>query len=75
MADRHDGREAGSRIRPHHVVVGLCAVVLLVFALANLDEVRVNFVVDEVRAPLILVIVLCAVLGFVIGWFVGRRRD
>ena len=52
----------------------MIAVVLLVFALANLDDVRVDFVVDTVKAPLILVIVICAALGFVIGWFVGRRR-
>ncbi|MEX1009053.1 MAG: LapA family protein [Acidimicrobiia bacterium] len=70
-----DEQHAKSRIKPHHVVVAICALVLLVFALANIDDVRVDFVFETVRAPLVLVIVVCALLGFVIGWVVGRRRN
>ena len=47
---------------------------LLVFAILNTDEVAVDFVFDTVRAPLVLLIAICALLGFAIGWFVGRRR-
>jgi len=69
------GSEPSSRrFGAGQITVAVVAVVLLVFALANLDDVPVDFVVDTVRAPLILVIVICAALGFVIGWFVGRRR-
>ena len=49
--------------------------VLLVFALVNLDAVHVDFVFDRVDVSLIVVIALGAALGFVIGWFVGRRRN
>jgi uncharacterized integral membrane protein len=70
-----DEQHAQSRIKPHHVVVGICVVVLAVFALANIDDVRVDFAFDTVRAPLVVVIFLCALLGFVIGWFIGRRRN
>jgi uncharacterized integral membrane protein len=69
-----EGQHTERRIKPHHIVVALCAVVLVVFALLNTDDVRVDFLVNTVRAPLILVIFLCALLGFVIGWLVGRRR-
>ena len=48
---------------------------LLVFALVNIDEVNVDFVFDSVEVSLIVVIALCAGLGFVIGWFVGRRGN
>ena len=44
--------------------------VLLVFAILNIDDVRVDFAVDTVATPLVVVIALCALLGFV-GWFVG----
>ena len=67
-------RNTESRIKPQYIVVAVCAVVLLVFALLNTDEARVDFLFDSVSAPLVLVIVVCALLGFVIGWFVGRRR-
>jgi uncharacterized integral membrane protein len=70
-----NGETSDRGIRPAYVVVGLCLLVLVVFALANVDDVRVDFVFDTVDAPLIVVIALCAVLGFVIGWFVGRRRN
>ena len=63
-----------NRIEPHHVVIGICLVVLLVFAILNTDEVAVDFVFDTVRAPLVALIAICALLGFAIGWFVGRRR-
>jgi uncharacterized integral membrane protein len=57
------------------ITVAVVAIILLVFALVNLDDVPIDFVVDTVNTPLILVIVICAALGFVLGWFVGRRRD
>jgi hypothetical protein len=49
--------------------------VLLAFALVHLDSVNVDIVLDSVEVSLIVVIALCAALGFVIGWFVGRRGN
>jgi uncharacterized integral membrane protein len=70
----HASEPTSRRFGAAQVTVTVIAVVLLVFALVNLDDVPIDFVVDTVRAPLILVIVICAALGFVLGWFVGRRR-
>ena len=70
-----DEQRARSRIKPHHVVVAICVVVLAIFALVNVDDVSVDFVADTVDAPLVLVIVVCALLGFLIGWVVGHRRN
>jgi uncharacterized integral membrane protein len=67
--------ESRNRLQPHHIVIAVCAVVLIVFAILNIDNVRVDFAVDTVDAPLVLVIFICALLGFVIGWFIGRRRN
>lgn len=55
------------------VVISVLGILLLVFALLNTDDVGVDFVADTVKAPLILVIVLSALLGFIIGFFVARR--
>ena len=71
----NDDEKIDRGIGPMHVVVAICLVVLLVFALVNLNQVNVDFVFTSVDVSLIIVIALCAGLGFVIGWFVGRRRN
>jgi uncharacterized integral membrane protein len=73
VTDEQNAERSQNRIQPHHIVIGVCAVVLVVFAILNLDKVRVHFAVDTVDAPLVVVIAICALLGFVIGWFIGRR--
>ena len=72
--DQHAGHSQ-NRLQPHHIVIGVCLVVLIIFAILNLDDVRVDFAFDTVDAPLVLLIAICALLGFVIGWFVGRRSN
>jgi uncharacterized integral membrane protein len=63
-----------NRIQPHHIVIGVCLVVLAIFAILNVDNVRVDFAVATFDTPLVVLIAICALLGFVMGWFVGRRR-
>ena len=62
----------GTGIGPKQVVVAILAIVLIVFAIANFKQVRVNFLVFDTNARLVTVIVVAAGLGFVIGYFVGR---
>jgi uncharacterized integral membrane protein len=45
-----------------------------VFAVANLDEVKVNWILDTWRTPLIVVIALSMVVGAGLGYLVSRRR-
>jgi uncharacterized integral membrane protein len=71
----HASEPTSRRFGAAQITVAVVAIILLVFALVNLDDVPIDFVVDTVKTPLILVIVICAALGFVLGWFVGRRRD
>lgn len=54
------------------VVIAVVAVVLLAFAVANFNSVKVNFLLFDTQARLVTVIVVAAGLGFVIGYFVGR---
>jgi uncharacterized integral membrane protein len=45
-----------------------------VFAVANLDEVKVNWILGNWRTPLIVVIALSMVVGAALGFLVSRSR-
>jgi uncharacterized integral membrane protein len=45
-----------------------------VFAVANLDEVKVNWILGTWKTPLIVVIALSMVVGAGLGFLVSRRR-
>lgn len=71
MADAQTPRR---RVNGSVIAISVVALLLLLFAVLNTKEVGVDFVADTFRAPLIVVIFLSALLGFVIGWFLGRRK-
>jgi uncharacterized integral membrane protein len=66
-----------SGITPRHVVIAILAIVLIAFAVANAERVEVSFLLFTSRARVVTVIAVAGVLGFVIGYFVGRpsRRE
>ena len=45
-----------------------------VFAVVNLDEVGVNWILGTWQTPLIVVIALSMVIGAALGFLVSRRR-
>ena len=61
-----------SGISFRQVLIAIVAVILIAFAIANFDSVKVNFLLFDTRARMVTVIVVAAGLGFVIGYFVGR---
>ena len=64
---------AGQTIRV--IIWLLVAVVVVVFAAVNTNEARVDWVVDEARVPLWVVIALSAVAGAVIGFLARPNRS
>ena len=56
-------------------VIGVMAVLLIWFAVANTQEVEVHFWVDSARTPVIVVIVIAGLLGVLLGVLVERRRS
>jgi len=52
----------------------LLGIVVLAFALANTRSTKVSFLVAEVKAPLVVVLLATAVVGALIGALVRRRR-
>jgi uncharacterized integral membrane protein len=61
-----------SGISFRQVLIAILAVILIAFAIANFNSVKVNFLLFDTRARMVTVIVVAAGLGFVIGYFVGR---
>jgi len=73
MTDRGVG--TGRGLTAKHVLVGLLVLVVVVLAVANSGKVKVDLVVADARIPLFLVIVGSALIGWVVGWFMGHSRD
>ncbi len=61
-----------SGLTPKQVLIGVLAVLLVAFAALNFKPVRVNFLVFQTQARVVTVIAVAGILGFVIGYFVGR---
>lgn len=75
--DTH-GRPAPARSRGERLrlagAFALGALVVL-FAVLNLDEVQVNWIVATWDTPLIIVILLSLLIGTAIGWIASRRSS
>jgi uncharacterized integral membrane protein len=54
------------------IAIGVFAVLLIWFALANLQDVRIHFWVTSTHAPLIVVIIISGVLGAGVAELAGR---
>jgi uncharacterized integral membrane protein len=61
-----------SGVTPRQILIGLFALLLIVFAVANSRRVEVNFLLFESQARVVTVIAVAGILGFVTGYFVGR---
>jgi uncharacterized integral membrane protein len=55
-------------------LAALIALALIVFALANTDDTRIDYLVDDTTAPLIAVMAGSAVAGALIAALLRRRR-
>jgi len=78
-SDGHD--QAGARRRRERArtaVLLVLAIIVTVFAVLNLDSVKVDWILGSGRAPLIVVIVISLLIGVVFTHFserrAGRRR-
>ncbi|MCW3033096.1 MAG: hypothetical protein QOK19_770 [Solirubrobacteraceae bacterium] len=49
------------------------AILITLFAVFNLDQVKVNWVFGSGKAPLIIVIVISLLVGIVLTYFADRR--
>lgn len=61
-----------SGVTPRQIIIAVAAIALIAFAIANFERVDVSFLVFETQARVVTVIAVAGILGFVIGYFVGR---
>lgn len=54
------------------IIAIVALVVLVIFGLQNTDPADIDFLFWDVEVALVLVIAVAALLGFVIGWLLGR---
>jgi uncharacterized integral membrane protein len=80
VSPREDRPEAARKAPPSRrdrtrAIAGftLGAIVAL-FAVLNLDEVKVSWIVGTWQTPLIIVISISVIVGAAIGWLLARRR-
>ncbi len=60
--------------RTRLILAGVIAVLAILFAVLNVDEVDVNWILGTWSTPLIVVIALSIMVGAALGYLVGRRR-
>ncbi len=65
-----EGRSPGETARTGGLVV--LAILITLFAVLNLDEVKVHWIFGSGRAPLIIVIVISLLVGIVLTYFADR---
>ena len=65
---------ASRQLSPRVLAAGILTVLLVLFALFNLQTVRVHWIFATTHAPLVAVVGGCGVVGMVIGWLLTRRR-
>jgi len=52
---------------------GVAVVVVAVFALINLQDVTMHWIVGTTHTPLIVLVAICVLIGVGVGYMVGRR--
>jgi uncharacterized integral membrane protein len=68
-----EGRR-GVRAPARTIVAAVLAVLVILFAVLNSQDVEVDWVVTTTETPLVVVMALCAVAGLVIGRLLAWRR-
>ena len=60
------------RINARTILLIIVALLFVVFLFQNAEEVQVDFLFVDVRAPLWLAIAVAGALGLIAGWLIGR---
>jgi uncharacterized integral membrane protein len=61
-------------ISHRQVAGGVAAILVLVFAVLNLQDVTMHWIVGTTHTPLIVLVAVCVLFGLAIGFVLGRRN-
>lgn len=71
---RHGAPDRTRKERARLVVVAGVSALAALFAVLNLDEVEVNWIVGTFDTPLIVVVAVSILVGAALGYVAARRR-
>jgi uncharacterized integral membrane protein len=66
--------ETTRRSQARNVALAVLAILIVVFALLNLDDVEINWIIGTWKTPLIVAIAVSGALGAAAGWIAAHRR-
>jgi uncharacterized integral membrane protein len=72
---RADDIGRGRRMSGRQIGAIVLVAVVVIFAIANTQDVKIDFVFGDVTLPLFVVIAVVGLLGFGAGYLVRSRRD
>ncbi len=65
----------GDGLSPKFWIGALILIVVAIFIGLNRDEATVSFGILDAQTSLWVALTVAATLGFLSGWFIGRRRN
>jgi uncharacterized integral membrane protein len=74
-ATKHEPARRSKRERGRTVVIVALAILITVFAVLNVREVKVDWIFGSGKAPLIIVILVSLVIGILITYAAERRSS
>ncbi len=69
------GKQEGRKLSPRAIAAIVLGVLVLVFALLNLEDASIDFGFSSVTMPLVFVIAVVAAMGFGAGLLFSRHRE
>ncbi|HHT25560.1 MAG TPA: LapA family protein [Clostridiaceae bacterium] len=62
------------RVTFKQIVLVIALVLFIIFAATNREQVRVNFLVLEIEAPLVVIIVFAFLIGMLVSWLMHTLK-
>jgi uncharacterized integral membrane protein len=72
---RADDVGRGQKMSPRHIVALVLVALLVIIAVQNLDDQSLSILFWDVTMPLVVLIALFGVGGFLVGWLIRGRRE
>ncbi len=67
--------KVGWRPSGRQIGMGVCVLLVVLFAVLNLDDANIDLLFDSVKIPLVFVIAACALAGFLAGYLFARHLE
>jgi uncharacterized integral membrane protein len=74
MANGRPSKRSGVRFTPRQIIAIVLVAAALIFVFQNREETRIQFINATFQAPLWTALLIMLIIGFVVGWFLRRRR-